>query len=178
MARLEPIALPASPELQQVFDQLTPPGTTTLSLFRTLARSPRVFERFRAGGLLSPGPLSLRQRELVILRVCALNGCEYEWGVHVAFFAGKAGITPQETAATVQGGGAWPEAEAALLGAAEQLDRTTRLDDDGWSRLRAHFDEAQVLELFALTGFYRTVSLHANALKLDPEPFAARFPAH
>lgn len=177
MARLEPIALPAAPDLQQVFDQLTPPGTTTLSLFRTLARSPRVFERFRAGGLLSPGPLSLRQRELVILRVCALNGCEYEWGVHVAFFAPRAGITPEEVAATVHGG-AWPEAEAALLAAAEQLDRTTRLDDAAWSRLRAHFDEAQVLELFALAGFYRTVSLHANALQLDPEPFAARFPGH
>jgi hypothetical protein len=31
--------------------------------------------------------LSMRQREIVINRVTALCGCEYEWGVHIAFFA-------------------------------------------------------------------------------------------
>ena len=34
-----------------------------------------------------PRPLSLREREIVIDRTCALTGCEYEWGVHVAIFA-------------------------------------------------------------------------------------------
>ena len=32
--------------------------------------------------------LSLREREIVIDRVCARCGCAYEWGVHVAAFAG------------------------------------------------------------------------------------------
>lgn len=178
MPRLDPVALPAAPALQSAFDALTPPGTPTLALFRTLARSPRVFQRLLAGNLLDAGPLPLRQRELVILRVCALNGCEYEWGVHVRFFAEQASLTPAEVAATVHGDGAdWSEADGALLAAVEQLDRSTRLDDAAWAALHRHFDEAQVLEVLALTGFYRTVSLHANTLQLAPEAFAARFPS-
>ncbi|MFL6647240.1 MAG: hypothetical protein ACJ8KA_13575 [Sulfurifustis sp.] len=53
-------------------------------MFTTLARVPRIFERFRAGSLLDRGPLSLRQREIVINRTCARCGFSYEWGVHVA----------------------------------------------------------------------------------------------
>ena len=48
---------------------------------------PRAWDKFRAGSLLDRGPLSLREREIVIDRTCALTGCEYEWGVHVALFA-------------------------------------------------------------------------------------------
>jgi len=54
-----------------------------------------------AGGLLDKGPLSLRQREIVIDRTTARLGCAYEWGVHVAFFADKAGFTSEQVAATV-----------------------------------------------------------------------------
>jgi hypothetical protein len=33
-----------------------------------------------------------------------------------------------------------------------------------------------MLELLLLAGFYRTVSYLTNALRLPPEPYAARFP--
>ena len=45
------------------------------------------------------------------------------------------------------------------------------------ARLIRHFSPAQILEIIALVGFYRTVSLFANALKLPLEPYALRFPA-
>ena len=69
-----------------------PPGVPPLVLFRTMARSPRVFAKMFAGGLLDKGPLSLRQREIVIDRTTARLGCEYEWGVHIAFFAERVGF--------------------------------------------------------------------------------------
>ena len=37
-----------------------------------------------AGSLLDRGSISMRNRELMILRICARCGAEYEWGVHVA----------------------------------------------------------------------------------------------
>ena len=55
--------------------------------FRTLAVNERVFLRLMAGGLLDRGSISLREREIVIDRTCARCRSEYEWGVHVAFFA-------------------------------------------------------------------------------------------
>jgi hypothetical protein len=78
--RVEPVQPPFPPELQAVFDRIMPPGVPPLQLFTTLARVPRIYERFRAGSLLDRGPLSLRHREIVIDRTCARCGCPYEWG--------------------------------------------------------------------------------------------------
>jgi hypothetical protein len=177
-SRIAPVAPPYEPQAQAAFDAITPPGRTPLLLFRTIAVAPRIYARFNAGGLLDRGALSLRQREIVILRICGRCRCEYEWGVHVAIFAAKAALTETQLAATVDGGPAdWSADEAALLAACDELDATTRLADATWTTLRRYFDEAQVLEVIALAGFYRTVCLYANGLALALEPFAARFPA-
>ena len=178
MARIAPLNPPYTPDIQAAFDAIMPAGVDPLLLFRTLAVNTRVYERFRAGGLLDRGLLTLRQREIVIDRTCALNGCEYEWGVHIAFFAGKVKFTTEQIVATVHGGNAeWAEDERVLLDVCEKLDTTRSIADDLWARLIRHFSPAQILEIIALVGFYRTVSLFANALKLPLEPYALRFPA-
>jgi alkylhydroperoxidase family enzyme len=177
MSRIAPLDPPYAPEIQAAFAAIMPPGVPPLVLFRTLAVNGRIYQRFRAGGLLDRGLLTLRQREIVIDRTCALNGCEYEWGVHVAVFAAKAKLTPRQIEATVLGGEAgWSEDEAVLLAVCDELDATRALSDALWTKLTRHFTPEQILEIIALVGFYRTVSLHANALRLPLEPTAARFP--
>ena len=47
--------------------------------------------------LMPPG-VALREREIVIDRTCARCGAEYEWGVHVAFFGERVGLTREEIA--------------------------------------------------------------------------------
>ena len=89
MPRIAPLTPPYPPEIQAQFDRIMR-GAPPLVLFRVMAGHGRAWDKFRAGGLLDPGPLSLRMREIVIDRTCALNKCEYEWGVHVAIFAGPA----------------------------------------------------------------------------------------
>ena len=177
MFRIAPLNPPYAPEIQAAFDAIMPPGVPPLVLFRTLAVNERIYQRFRAGGLLDRGLLTLRQREIVIDRTCALNRCEYEWGVHVTVFAAKAKLTSRQIEATVLGGDAgWTEDEQMLLDVCEELDSARTLSDALWSRLSRHFTSEQILEIIALIGFYRTVSLHANALRLPLEPNAARFP--
>src|SRR5580704_9941132 len=102
LPRVEPVAAPYPAELQAVFDKIMPPGVPPLTLFTTLARVPRIYDRFRAGGLLDRGPVSLRHREIVIDRTCARCGCTYEWGVHVAFFKERAALTPEQIRAIVR----------------------------------------------------------------------------
>jgi alkylhydroperoxidase family enzyme len=129
--------------------------------------------------LLDRGPLPLRDREIIINRTTALANCEYEWGVHVAFFAERAGLTATQIAATRNGFAGdlcWAEAEQALIAAVDALHATATLSAAEFERLRAHYDESQVLEILLLCGFYRTVSYLANALALSPEPFGTRFP--
>ncbi|MBR1087436.1 carboxymuconolactone decarboxylase family protein [Bradyrhizobium manausense] len=176
--RIAPLAPPYTQEIQAQFDRIMR-GAPPLVLFRVMAGHTRAWEKFRAGGLLDPGPLPLRQREIVINRTCALNKCEYEWGVHVAIFAGPARLSEDEVRATVEGdatSACWSLAEQALIAAVDALHTRATFTDDEFAALSAHYDEAQILEIMLLCGFYRTVSYLANGLKLPLEEKAARFP--
>jgi alkylhydroperoxidase family enzyme len=180
MTRIAPLEPPYAADVQESFDRIMPPGAAPLVLFRTLARHERAWRKFRAGSLLDRGPLSLRERELVIDRTCALAGCEYEWGVHVSAFGEKAGLDADQADATAGLGSAsqcWTPSERALLTAAEVLHASATLNAPAFADLSAHFDEAQVLEVILLCGFYRMVAYVANGLDLPLEMGAARFPA-
>jgi alkylhydroperoxidase family enzyme len=176
--RIAPLTAPYPPEIQAQFDRIMR-GAPPLTLFRVMAGHARAWDKFRASGLLDPGPLSLRQREIVIDRTCALDRCEYEWGVHVAIFAEAAGLSDDEVRATVQGEATspcWSQAEQALIASVDALHKRATLDDAEFVALSAHYDEAQMLEVMLLCGFYRTVSYLANGLRLPLEENAARFP--
>jgi alkylhydroperoxidase family enzyme len=178
MSRLVPLSPPYAPEIQEQFDRIMR-GAPPLVLFRVMAAQPRAWEKFRGGSLLDKGPLSMRQREIVIDRTCALNTCEYEWGVHVAAFAQAAKFTDEQVRATVHGAAdapCWSEAEQAMISAVDALHHRATLSEAEFARLKAHYDDAQVLEIIQLCGFYRTVSYLCNALALPLEATGARFP--
>ena len=178
-ARISPAQPPFVPEVQAWLDRSMAPGQPPLVLFTTLARDARLFGKFFAGGLLDRGHLTLRQREIVIHRTTALNRSEYEWGVHVAIFAARVQLTPEQQHATVHGGpddACWLDEDRDLLRLCDALHVSSTLDDALWQRLRQRFSEEAMLELLMLAGFYRTVSYLTNALHLPLEANAARFP--
>ena len=178
--RVDPVTPPYAPDMQAVFDKIMPAGVPPLILFTTLARVPRIYDRFRAGSLLDRGPVSLRHREIVIDRTCARCGCTYEWGVHVAFFAERASLTPEQIRATALDDAkdaAWSEEELLLLRLADELHDTANISDCLWKALVAAFSIDQIFELIALVGFYHTVSFFANGLRLGAEPYAVPPPA-
>ena len=128
MSRIAPLSPPYAPEIQEQFDRIMR-GAPPLVLFRVMAGQPRAWEKFRGGSLLDRGPLSLREREIVIDRTCALNGCEYEWGVHVTAFAQAAHLADEQIRATVLGDAdapCWSEAERAMLAAVDAQRRRIR----------------------------------------------------
>jgi alkylhydroperoxidase family enzyme len=180
MSRIASASAPYEPAIAEALQRIMPPGVEPLVLFRTMARSPRVFARMFAGGLLDKGPLSLRQRELVIDRTTARLGCEYEWGVHVALFAERVGFDGAAIAAIVHGSpdaGCWSADEQALLSLVDDLVDHRTIRETTWQSLAAHFDEAQILEAIALTGYYHTISFLCRGLDLPLESYAARFPS-
>jgi alkylhydroperoxidase family enzyme len=177
-ARIAPLEPPYAPPVQAALDRIMPPGVPPLALFRTLAVNERVFLRVMAGGLLDRGSISLREREIVIDRTCARCGSEYEWGVHVALFAERVGLTAAQVAATCAPepeADAFPDRERLLLRLVDALHDRARVDDALWAALRAHWTEAQLIELIALAGFYHLISFVTNALRIPPEPYGARF---
>ena len=178
MSRIAALEPPYAPEIQGQFDRIMR-GAPPLMLFRVVASNARAWEKFRAGSLLDRGPLSLREREIVIDRTCALTGCEYEWGVHVTTFAEAACLSAEQVRATVREGAAapcWSESEQALIAAVDALHVRATLSGDEFKALSAHYDDAKIFEIILLCGFYRTVSYLANGLALPLEAKAARFP--
>ena len=178
-ARIAPAQPPFPVDIQAWLDRTMPPGKPPLRLFTTLARDPRLFGKFFSAGLLDRGYLSLRQREIVIDRTTALCRSEYEWGVHIAIFGARVGFTPEQAHSLVHGGpddACWSPPEQRLLRLCDALHRDCDLDDALWQALRADFGEEAMLELLMLAGFYRSVSILTNALRLPLEADAARFP--
>jgi alkylhydroperoxidase family enzyme len=176
--RIAPLQPPYPPEIQEQFDRVMR-GASPLVLFRVMAGHARAWEKFRAGSLLDRGPLSLREREIVIDRTCARTGCEYEWGVHIAAFAEAAHLTEEQIRATVLGkadAACWSPAEQVLIATADALHDRATLSEAEFKALSAHYDDAKILEIIQLCGFYRTVSYLANGLALPLEEIAARFP--
>jgi alkylhydroperoxidase family enzyme len=178
-ARIAAAQPPYAPEIKAALERIMPPGVPPLVLFTTLARNPRVFGRFMAGGLLDKGSISLRDREIMIDRTTARCGSEYEWGAHATFFAEKAELTPAQMHATVHGKSddpAWNNHEQAIVRLADELHETNSVSDALWQALKAELSDEQILELIVLAGFYHMVSYLTNALRLPLEGYGARFP--
>jgi alkylhydroperoxidase family enzyme len=178
MSRIEPLGPPYPPEIATQFDRIMR-GAPPLMLFRVMAGHARAWEKLQGSSLLDRGPLTLRAREIVIDRTCALNRCEYEWGVHVAFFADAAQLSDEQVRATVLGDATspcWSEAEQALIAAVDALHHRATLSEKEFAGLKAHYDDDQILEIILLCGVYHTVSYLANGLALALEEKAARFP--
>lgn len=175
--RITPAAAPFTEPVDALLASITPPGKEPLKLFRVLARNPRVLQRMFAGNLLDRGALSLREREIVILRTCALCGSDYEWGVHAALFAKAAGFDESEVAATAGDEGNWEHRERLLIRLADELHETSRVTDGLWEELAACYREEQIVELVAVAGYYHMVSFFTNALGVECESWAQRLPA-
>ena len=179
-ARMSPAPAPYSAGVQAQLDKLSRPGKPPLGLFALMARDERLLQRLLGGSLLDKGNLTLRQREIVIDRITALGGCEYEWGVHVALFGSKAGLTDDQLYSLVHGcadDACWQDAlEKTLIRTCDALHRTCTVPPALWADVSSALPEPALLELLMVAGFYRTVTYLANATELPLEPFAARFP--
>jgi 4-carboxymuconolactone decarboxylase len=183
--RIAPLAPPYLPEIDAALRAMMPRNSPVppLRLFRTLVHDPRLAEAMTALGrfvLGHDGALDLRDRELVIDRVCARCGCEYEWGVHVTTYGARAGLSPAQLDATVTGDAEsplWSEREALLVRLVDELHETARVSEGLWAQLVRHWTTAQLLELLLLAGWYHAISFLGNGACVEPEEWAARFPS-
>lgn len=178
---LEPLEPPFPEPVARILERYPQDGSGyILSLFRVFARSRRFLTGKGAINLLDrDSPISLRERELVILRATANLDCEYEWGVHVKAFARAARLTDAEVAATRLGSADadhWTVPERCLLRCVDELCRRARIDDGTYAEFQQIWNLEQQLEIMALVGNYHLISFVANTTRLPPEDGAARFP--
>lgn len=178
--RLTPLDPPYAAEIETALARYPRQDGYLLTLFRTFANSARFLQRGVPNLLDRDSPLVLRDREIVILRVTANHGCEYEWGVHVAVFSKAARLTPEQVSATRlerADSAVWDAREGRLIAAVDELCSRAGLAGGALDAFTEDWSKVQQLEIINLCGAYYTVSMVAKVADLPPEPFAARFPA-
>ena len=180
--RIDPVQPPYPPRVAERLEAMMPPGVPPILLFRTFVRNlPMTAAMSGWGGyeLSRRLSLSLRDREIIIDRTCARCGCEYEWGVHVAFFAARAGLSDRQITSLTHGGASDPcwadERDRLLIEAADALHDAADLSDGLWYRLAGLFSQEQLLDLLMLVGWYHAISFTANAARVACEDSAPRF---
>ncbi len=135
----------------------------------TMLRYPGLWEAITALSvqLSGRGQLSVRERELVILRTGWLCQAPFEWGEHVKFGKGL-GITTEEVERVTVGSSApgWDEHEGALMRAVEELHTQQMISDETWNILSRRLSDTQLFELTVLVGQFTTVAYWQNSLRI------------
>jgi alkylhydroperoxidase family enzyme len=180
--RIAPLGPPYDPEVDAQLSAMMPPGVPPIALFRTFARNLPMTVAMRGWGayeLSRDLSLPMRDREIVIDRTCARCRCEYEWGVHIAYFAHRVGLDRSQIASLATGSAddaCWTEErDRVLIRAVDALHEDSDISDDLWQALSAVFSEANVLDLLLLTGWYHAISFVARAVRVPLEPGAPTF---
>jgi alkylhydroperoxidase family enzyme len=161
---------------------MMPPGVPPIALFRTFVRNMPMTEAMGAWGRyeLSRGlSLSMRDREILIDRTCARCSCEYEWGVHVVFFAERVGLDRDQIASLTWGSAedaCWTdERDRLLIEAVDALHEKSDISDELWQALAVVLSDANLLDLLLLVGWYHAISFVARAGRVPLEPGAPTF---
>jgi 4-carboxymuconolactone decarboxylase len=187
--RLKPVEPPFTAEVAETLRRRMPKtgDIPPLALFRLLVTDDALAGAMEAMGRFNlrhePGRYSSiepRDREIVIDRVCARCECEYEWGVHIATYATKVGLTAEQVIATQSpdaGDAAWSERDRLLVRMVDALHDHSDIDDSLWTQLSAVWSDVQLLQLLVLAGWYHAISYVANVSRIPQESWAANFTA-
>lgn len=148
------------------------------NLLGTLAHYPGLTKPFLEfnGHILYGTSLSVRQRELIVLRVASLRQCGYEWAQHV-LLARDAGVTDEEIDRIAAGPDApgWAPIERAMLQAVDDLLADAVVSDDTWAVLAKEFDQRQLMDLVFTVGTYEMVAFALRSFGVEPEPDLAPY---
>ncbi len=162
MARVELLTAERAPLLARPYFERGDPGPIAAAL----ASVPELMEPVLAyvGAVLGRTAIDPRLKEIVILRVSAVNGCRYCTETHTRA-AARLGFDPGELAA-LRGEGpmppGWSAEQHALLRFSEALSERPA---EAVQHLRPHFEDWEIVELVTLGS--ATVMLNRFATALD-----------
>lgn len=173
-----------TPQVQAILDTMAkgPPGVdTSPAIYLTIAHNPAMLEtlRFMGDTLRETTALSPAEREVIIHRVASLCDNGYEWGIHAKLLAGPLGLGEEWLQASWSGepGDFAEESHALLARVCDEMHATATVSDATWQRVRERYDDAQIVEIVFMVGYYHLVSYVARMFELTPEPWAATPPA-
>ena len=142
------------------------------NIFKTLTNHPALAKRWMvfANHILGKSTLSVRDRELVILRIGYLCQAGYEWGQHV-LIAREAGMSDEEIRSCKTGPETpgLSELDRLLLTATDELHSDAHVSDATWAGLAERYNTQQMMDLVFTIGQYNLVSMALNSFGVQPD---------
>lgn len=168
----------ASPEVLAIFKRLEQSAVTTfgrpfvLNVMRALAHSPVLLRRISSLGnaMLNDLHLDAKLRELAVLQLFRVNRCEYGFQQHVTI-AKAVGLNDKQIA-NVGGYRTYPyytDLERLVLEYAEVVTRDPEVSDDLFGRVRARFDDQDIVELTMVIAYWNMMSRFLLAIQVELE---------
>lgn len=152
-----------------------------LSIFQALLNHPQLARGINdlLATMLWHGALDSRLRELVIMRIGWLTGCDYEWTQHWRV-ASRLGVPEQD----LLGVRDWPHhdgfgpAERAVLSATDDVVRDGVVSADSWAACERELkgDATTLIELVTAIGAWRMISSVLRSLDVPLEDGVSSWP--
>jgi AhpD family alkylhydroperoxidase len=148
-------------------------------MYQVLANAPALLDGWLEFGW------SLRQeassdrglRELAIMRVAQLTGCEYVWRSHYRM-AESGGIRPDSLSALAawRSSNLYSDVERAVLAVTDALTVDAAVPDDVWAAFDDYFDDRQKVEIVLTISWYACAARVANGLQVPLEEWHPAVP--
>ena len=168
--RIAPVVPGSRSELAEMERQILKERGRISTLYAVLLNSAPLTQGWEAmlTAIRNRASLPARLRELIILRIAMLNGAPYEFDAHVPH-ALKAGVPEQAVSALRQSNlsGLLTELDRLVLELTDAMTRDIEVPDALFDRVRAHFDDTQLVELVATVAAYNMVSRFLVALRIE-----------
>ncbi len=144
-----------------------------LNLLGALAHYPAFAKAFLTfnNHVASNESLSVKERELIILRTAWLRKSEYEYVQHVVL-AQRVGIDPTEFKAIQEGDyrTTFDAKESLLLTAVDEMVGQTRISKDTHQQLTEHYSTHQIMDIVGCFACYETIAVLCNSFDIPMDP--------
>ncbi len=165
----------ADPITKKVYEKTVARFQMVLNIFKISGNAPEIAEKMWEifFEILMDGQIPWVTKELLILKATKMGDCLYCVTQHEAVSA-RLGISTEKQADIVgveyRTSPHYTEAEVAIL----DLCAHVVLDPEGipqevWERVRAHYDDGQIVEIVATIGAYLQVSKFGDAMGVELE---------
>lgn len=166
----------ADQQTKAFYDAATERFEMLLNIFKVFGHTPTLGSCFTDSvmAMLQDAELDWKTKELLILKATLRNECQYCVVQHEAV-SQRLGITP-EVIAALEGdkyktSELFSDAEKALLDLTVQIGvDANRVSNDIWDRVKAHYNEAQIVEAVYVITQYIAISKFGDALGVVLEP--------
>lgn len=165
----------ADPVTKAVYDKAEARFEMVLNIFKISGNAPEIAEKMWEifFEILKDGQVDWKTKELLILKATKMGDCLYCVTQHEAV-SGRLGISEEKQADIVgveyRESSHYSEAEVAILDLCSHvvLD-PEQIPPDVWERVRAHYDDGQIVEILATIGAYLQVSKFGDAMGVELE---------